>query len=97
MCEIELDEKTEISCECDDNQNKQNYSETVSSQLHATFLSDSKTNDKVRSPNLKQRQICEFIYNWVSYMSKLSQGRLQSNQQHFICFSETVEAVGNDI
>ena len=65
LFEIELNEQVEISCEGDDNQNNQNYSETVLPQLHATLYSVSEINDKVRSLNLKQRQIFDFLYNWA--------------------------------
>ena len=53
----EINEQTEISGQDIDNRNNQAYSEAVSSQLQATILSDSEINSKIRSLNLKQRQI----------------------------------------
>ena len=85
-----------INCESDDNQYNQNYSETVLSQLHATLLSDSGVNDQVGSLNPKDEYLILYITG-LSYMSELSQGILQSNQHHFICFSQAVEAVINHI
>ena len=55
LCDIELNDQTEISCPDKENQTKENYSETVSSELHTTILSDSVINNKIRSLNLKQR------------------------------------------
>ena len=65
LCDIELNDQTEISCPDVENQNDQNYSETVSSELHTTILSDSEINSKIRSVNDKQRQIFDFIYDWA--------------------------------
>ena len=65
MCKIELNDQIEISCPDEENQNDENYSETVSSELHTTILSDSEIDSKIRSLNLKQRQIFDFIYNWA--------------------------------
>ena len=42
--EIELNDQTEISCPDEKNQTDENYSETVSSELHTTILRDSKIN-----------------------------------------------------
>ena len=38
LCEIELDDQTEISSPDEENQNDQNYSQTVSSELHETLV-----------------------------------------------------------
>ena len=65
LCEIELDDQTEISSADEENQNDQNYSETVSSELHTTFLSDCEISRKSRPLNLKKRQIFGFLYNWA--------------------------------
>ena len=62
---IEINEQTEISGQVTDNRNNQTYSEAVSSQLQATIISDSEINSKTRSLSLKQRQIFDFIFNWV--------------------------------
>ena len=87
--EIELNEQAEKRCEGDNNQNNQNYSETESSQLHATLLSDSEINDKVRSLKIKQRQIFDFIYNW----EKLESTRINTISS----VSQAVEAAVNHI
>ena len=42
--EIELNDQTEISCPDEKNQTDENYSETVSSELHTTILRDSTIN-----------------------------------------------------
>ena len=89
MREIELNEQAEKRCEGDNNQNNQNYSETESSQLHATLLSDSEINDKVRSLKIKQRQIFDFIYNW----EKLESTRINTISS----VSQAVESVVNHI
>ena len=65
MSKIELNNQTETSCPDEENQTDENYSETVSSKLHITILSDSDINNKIRSLNFKQRQIFDFIYNWA--------------------------------
>ena len=65
LCKIELNDQIEISCPDEENQNDENYSETVSSELHTTILSDSEIDSKISSLNLKQRQIFDFIYNWA--------------------------------
>ena len=65
LCEMELDDETEISSPDEENQNDQNYSETVSSDLHTNILSDSVISSKSRSLNLKKRQIFDFIYSWA--------------------------------
>ena len=61
LCEIGLNDQTEISCPDEENQNDESYSETVSSELHTTILSDSEINSKIRSLNLKQRPLFDFI------------------------------------
>ena len=59
----EINEQKEISGQEIDNRNNQTYSEVVSSQLQAAILSDSEINSKIRSLNLKQRQIFDFMFN----------------------------------
>ena len=63
MCQTELNEQAKISLGDDSNQNNRNYSETISSQLHATFHSDSEINNKVRSLNLKKKKNIDFKYS----------------------------------
>ena len=74
LCEIELNDQIEISCPDEENQNDRNYSETVSSELHVTILSDSEINSKIRSLNLIQRQIFDFIENWAMSHVKVKCG-----------------------
>ena len=97
MCETELNEQAKISLGDDSNQNNRNCSETISSQLHATFHSDSEINNKVRSLNLKKKKILISNIVELNYMSKLRWGILQSNQHYFISFFQPVEAVVNHI
>ena len=72
MSKIELNNQTEISCPDEENQTDENYSETVSSKLHITILSDNDINNKIRSLNFKQRQIFDFIYNWATSHVKVT-------------------------
>ena len=48
-------DQTKISCPDEENQNDENYSETVSSELHPTILSDIHINSKIRSLKYKKR------------------------------------------
>ena len=48
-------DKPKISCPDEENQNDENYSETVSSELHTTILSDIHINSKIRSLKIKER------------------------------------------
>ena len=48
-------DKPKISCPDEENQNDENYSETVSSELHPTILSDIHINSKIRSLKYKKR------------------------------------------
>ena len=54
LCEIELNEQTEIPCPDDENQTIENHSGRLSSELHTTILSESEINSKNRSLNLKR-------------------------------------------
>ena len=84
--EIELNDETEISCPDEENQINENYSETVSSELHATILSDSEINSKLRFLNLKQRQIFGFIYNWAKLHVKVKCGTTSKQSAPFYLF-----------
>ena len=86
LCEIELNDQTEISCPDEENQNDENYSETVSSELHTTILSDSEIDSKIRSLNLKQRQINDFIYNWAKSHVKVKCGTTSKQSAPFHLF-----------
>ena len=55
------DEQTEITSSDEKNQNNWKYSEAVSSELHTITLSDSEINSRIRSLNIKKRQIFNFI------------------------------------
>ena len=74
LCKIELNEQTETFCPDEENQTDENYSETVSSELHTTILNDSEINSKIRYMNLKQKQIFDFIYNWAKSHVKVKCG-----------------------
>ena len=63
MHETELIEQTETGCS-DDAQSSLNYPEG-SSHFHMPIPSDDEINSKIRSLNLKQQQIFDFIYNWA--------------------------------
>ena len=82
LCEVEFNDQTEISCPDEENQNDENYSETVSSELHTTILNDSEINSKIRSLNFKQRQIFDFIYNWAKSNVKCEATSKQSTPFH---------------
>ena len=60
--EIELNEQTETDCS-DETQSCLNYPED-SSHFHMATLSDNEINSKIRSLNLKQRQIFECQSNF---------------------------------
>ena len=92
MHETELIEQTETGCS-DDAQSSLNYPEG-SSHFHMPIPSDDEINSKIRSLNLKQQQIFDFIYNWAKLHVK-SLEQQKSNQRHFICFSREVGAVVN--
>ena len=68
---------------------------TLSAQIH-TVLTDDELSEKVRSLNVKQRQVFDFIYNWQSHVSQNVQMENKC-QYHFIFFSQVVEDVGNHI
>ena len=65
LCKIELNDQAEISCPDEENQNNENYSKILSSELHLIILIDSEINSKITSLNFKQKQIFDFIYNWT--------------------------------
>ena len=58
---IEVNEQTETNCS-DEIQSSLNYPED-SSHFQTPILSDNEINSKIRSLNLKQRQIFDFIHN----------------------------------
>ena len=78
LCEIEVYVQTEISCS-----DEENYSETVFSELHTTILCDSEINSKIRSLNLKQKQILDFIYNWAKSHVKVECGTTSKQSTSF--------------
>ena len=82
----EINEQTEISGQDIDNQNNQTYSEAVSSQLQATILSNSDINSKIRSLNLKQRQIFDSIFNWAKLQVKVKSGIISNQSKPFHIF-----------
>ena len=55
----------------------------MSSQLQATIYSDSEINNKVRSLNLKQRQIFNFIFNWAKLQVKVKSGIISNQPKPF--------------
>ena len=83
---MELKEQTEISCPDEENQTDENYSEKVPSELHTTILSDSEINSKIRSLNLKQRQIFDFIHNWAKLHVKVKSGTTKKQSTPFHLF-----------
>ena len=86
LYEIELNDQTEISCPDEENQTDENLSETVSSELETTILSDSEINSKIRSLNVKQRQIFDFIYNWGKSHVKVKCGTTSKQSTPFHLF-----------
>ena len=71
MHEIELNEQTETDCS-DETQSSLNYPEG-SSDFHMLILSD-EISSKIRSLNLKQWQIFDFIHNWAKLHVKAKSG-----------------------
>ena len=94
MCEIELNDQTEISCPDEENQTDENYLETVSSELHTTILSDNEINCKIRYLNLKQRQIFDFIYNWAKSHVKVKCGTNSKQSTPFHLFLSGTRGCG---
>ena len=86
LCEIELNDQAEISCPNEENQTDENYSETVSSELHTTIFSDREINSKIRSLNVKQRQIFDFIYNSDRSHVKVKHGTTSKQSTLFHLF-----------
>ena len=86
LCEIELNDQAEISCSNEENQTDENYSKTVSSELHTTIFSDREINSKIRSRNVKQRQIFDFIYNWAKSHVKVNCGTTSKQSAPFHLF-----------
>ena len=71
MHEIELNEQTETDCS-DETQSSLNY--PGFSHFHVPILSDDEINSKIRSLNLKQWQIFDFIHNWAKLYVKVKSG-----------------------
>ena len=92
--EIELNDQTEISCPDEENQIDENYSETKSSELHTTILSDSEINSKIRSLNVKQRQMFDFIYNWTKSHVKVKCRTTSKQSTPFHVFLSDSEGCG---
>ena len=76
------------------NRNNQTYSEAVSSQLQAVILSDSEINSKIRSVNLKQRQIFNFIFNWAKLQVKVKSGIISNQSKPFHLFLSDSRSCG---
>ena len=93
LCKIKLNDQTEISCPDEENQNDENYSETVSSELHTTILSDSEINSKIRPLNFKQRQRFNFIYNWAKSHVKVKFGTTSKQSTPFHLIKTVFHAV----
>ena len=81
MHEIEIIEQTETGCS-DETQSSLNYPET-SSHLHTPIPSDHDINSKIRSLNLKQRQIFDFIHNWAKLHVKVKSGTTKNQSTPF--------------
>ena len=94
LCEIELTDQTETSCPDEENQTDENYSETESSELHTTILSGSEINIKIRSLNVKQRKIFDFIYNWAKSHVKVKCGTTLKQSTLFHVFLSGSGACG---
>ena len=58
----------------------------VSSQLQATILSDSEINSKIRSLNLKQRQIFDFLFNGAKLQFNVKSGIISNQSKPFHLF-----------
>ena len=86
LCEIELNDQTKISCPDEENQTDENYLETIFSELHTAILSDSEIDSKVRSLDLKQKQIFDFIYNWAKSHVKVECGTTSKQSTPFHLF-----------
>ena len=84
MHEIELNEQTETDCS-DETQSNLNYPE-VSSHFHMPILSDDEINSKIRSLNLKQWQIFDFIHNWAKLHVKIKSGTTNKQSTPFHLF-----------
>ena len=84
MHELELNEHTETDCS-DETHSSLNHQE-ASSHFHTPILSDNEINSKIRSLNLKQRQIFDFIHNWVKFHVKVKSGTTKKQSTPFHLF-----------
>ena len=67
-------DQKEIPCLDEENQNDNNYSETVSSELHTTILSESQIKVKLDLWNLsKDKYLMLYIY-WAKLHVKVKRG-----------------------
>ena len=82
--ETELNEQTEIDCS-DETQSSLIYPEG-SSHFHIPILSDDEINSKIRSLNLKQRQMFDFIHNWAKLHVKVKSGTTKKQSMPFDLF-----------
>ena len=82
--ETELNEQTEIGCS-DETQSSLNYSE-ASSHFLTPILSVNEVNSKIRSLNLKQRQIFDFIHDWAKLNVKVKSGTTKKQSPPFHLF-----------
>ena len=92
MHEIELNEQTETDCS-DKTQNSLNYPEG-SSHFHMSILSDDEINSKIRSRNLKQWQIFDFILNWEKLHVKVKSGKTKKQSTSFHLFLSGIGGCG---
>ena len=89
---IELNEQTETDCS-DKTQNSLNYPEG-SSHFHMSILSDDEINSKIRSRNLKQWQIFDFILNWEKLHVKVKSGKTKKQSTSFHLFLSGIGGCG---
>ena len=92
MHEIEVNEQTETDCS-DKTQNSLNYPEG-SSHFHMPILSDDEINSKIRSRNLKQWQIFDFIHNWEKFHVKVKSGKTKKQSTSFHLFLSGIGGCG---
>ena len=67
---------------------------TQKQKLHTTNLSDSEINSKIRSLDVKQRKIFDFIYNWANSRVKVECGTTSKQSTPFHLFLSSSGACG---
>ena len=67
---------------------------TQKQKLHTTNLSDSEINSKIRSLDVKQRQIFDFIYSWANSRVKVECGMTSKQSTPFHLFLSSSGACG---